>query len=101
MPTRAPQPDEDPNVKDEARIYDNLIEPFMYTVRQLPPAKRVKIIYWYISAVDEDNPVADKAEAGFELAAFSYEDAVEKLSFQSDRDVVAQAVKLVEQNSRG
>jgi hypothetical protein len=100
MPTRAPAPGEDPNIKDEPRVNDNLVEPFMYTFRQLSVGKGVKMIYWYIAAVDEDDPIAGEGETSFELMAFSYDEAVNKLTYQNDREIVARAIELVEQDQQ-
>jgi 8-oxo-dGTP pyrophosphatase MutT (NUDIX family) len=100
MATRAPGPGLDVNAKDEARVYENLVEPFMYTLRQLPPGEGVKMIFWFVAAVDENNPVANAGEASYKVAAFDYEEAMNKLTYDNDRRIVAQAIELVERSQQ-
>ena len=97
MATRARDPGLDVNVKDEARVYKDVIEPFMYQLQQPPEDKGVKLIFWFIAAIDEENPFADASEAAFKVAAFGYDEALSKLTFDNDRQLVTQAIAVVEQ----
>jgi ADP-ribose pyrophosphatase YjhB (NUDIX family) len=98
MATRAPATHLSNDVRDKARVYSDLTEPFMFTLRPLAPGNGVKLIFWFIAAVDETDLSTDGGEDMFQVASFSYEEAVEKLTWDTDRDVLKQAVKLVEQS---
>ena len=100
MATRAPGPGLSTNAKDEARVYDSLIEPFMYQLRQLPPGEGVKMIFWFIASVDEDDHFADAGEATFKVASFDYDTALSKLTFENDRELVARAIQVVKQTQQ-
>jgi 8-oxo-dGTP pyrophosphatase MutT (NUDIX family) len=95
--TRAPAASEPANVGDRARIYDDVeLEPFMFTMRHLGGEKGVKLIWWYIAEVSANVPIGD-GENAFEVAAFKYYDAIERLAYEGDREVLRQAVEIVEQ----
>ena len=55
----------------------------------------MKMIWWYVAAVDEDAAVG-KGEAEFESGLFGLEEVVSKLTFLSDREVVVKAVEIFE-----
>jgi hypothetical protein len=56
----------------------------------------VKLIWWYIAVLDKDAPVAMPAgEADFEAKFFPFDEAVQKLSFQNDRDILERAISLI------
>jgi len=98
--TRAPAASEPVDVGDKARVYDDVaLEPFMFTMRQLGGDKGVKLIWWYIAEVVEGAPTG-KGEKTFEVAAFEYGEAVEKLAYEGDREVLRRAIEIVEQSSR-
>jgi 8-oxo-dGTP pyrophosphatase MutT (NUDIX family) len=97
MATRAPATHLSNDVRDKPRIYPDLTEPFMFTFRPLAPGNGVKLIFWFIAAVDETDLSTGKGETMFQATSFSYEEAVEKLSWDTDRDVLNEAVRLVEQ----
>lgn len=71
----------------------------MVTMRQLDGEKNngVKIIWWYIAALDEGVGVGSAAEGEEEFTPkfFPLEQAVQMLSFQTDRDVLEKAISLV------
>ncbi|KAE8360586.1 hypothetical protein BDV27DRAFT_134295 [Aspergillus caelatus] len=100
MHTRAPPMDEQGHMPDKPRCYSNLTEPFMVTMRQLGGAgvNDVKIIWWYIAALDEGVVArsAGQAEEGFTPKFFPLNEAVKRLSFDSDRIVLQKAIELVE-----
>lgn len=97
MATRAPATHLSNDVRDKARVYSNLTEPFMFTLRPLAAGNGLKLIFWYIAVVDEDDLSIDGGEAMFQVASFSYTEAVDKLTWDTDRDVLKEAVRLVEQ----
>lgn len=57
------------------------------------------MIWWYVAAIDEDAPVDEErlGEEKFDVALFSYEEAVKILTFQFDRDTVEMAINLVKE----
>lgn len=98
MRTRAPPIDEHEHMPDEPRTYANLTEPFMVTMRQLSDesAKDVKVIWWYIAALDKGFLPSGSGEEQFTPTFFPFEQALEKLSFPNDRMVLQRAIELVE-----
>ena len=93
MATRAPPIVEDVNVPDEPRIYQGAEEPFYLTSRQVG-AKNLKLIWWFIAAINEREE--EKAcEDGYHRVLVGYEEALEKLTFQDDRDIVQEAIRIV------
>jgi 8-oxo-dGTP pyrophosphatase MutT (NUDIX family) len=96
MTTRAPSMSEPANVGDEPRSYPDLTEPFMLTSRQFKGKEKLKLIWWYIAALDKEG--SDEKAAGepcFRAEFFSCEDALQKLTFESDRGVLAEAIRLI------
>ncbi|KAL4887629.1 NUDIX hydrolase domain-like protein [Aspergillus karnatakaensis] len=96
MKTRAPRASDPEDIPDELRLRTDSDEPFMVTHRELTPRSDVKIIWWYIAAVDGAAPSHGSFRADF----FDYEDAIRKLTFQKDRDVLERAINLVETSKR-
>ncbi|KAF2274562.1 uncharacterized protein EI97DRAFT_102505 [Westerdykella ornata] len=100
MATRAPSTDDPANVSDKVRIYPHLTEPFRFTMRELD-SDSVKLIWWYIAALDDgarSKPLV--GETAFKAEFFSCDEAVEKLTFQTDREVLLNALKLVGSSKR-
>ncbi|KAI9933907.1 hypothetical protein ASPWEDRAFT_35880 [Aspergillus wentii DTO 134E9] len=98
MHTRAPPLDERGHVPDEPREYADLTEPFMVTMRELG-GDGVKIIWWYVAALDEGVVPESGGSGGeeeFTAEFFPLEEAVERLSFRNDRDVLQRAISLVD-----
>lgn len=100
MQTRAPPMDEQGHMPDQHRSHPDLTEPYMVTMRQLggDGVKNIKIIWWYIAALDDGTATGCGVEAdeGFTPEFFPLEEAVKKLSFQDDRAVLQKAITLVE-----
>ena len=76
---------------DIARQVVSAEESFCLSVRQMG-MRNVKLIWWYIAVVDGDR---GEVEEQFEAEFVDYEVAMEKLTFQSDRDIVKMAVNIV------
>ena len=111
MATRAPPAAAgevvDVEVEDEARVCEGVTEPFMLTVRELEEDEEegggggVKLISWYIAGIEEGGGggggggEGGKGEGRFEVGFFGYEEAVEKLTFRLDREVVQRAMEIV------
>jgi len=103
MPTRAPTPI---NHKNKVRMEDNITEPFVVTVRNLRE-KGTKFIWWYIGRV-KGNGVekvlgTQTSSENYVSEFFDAEDALERLTFDNDRDIVEKALAIVKDNvdSRG
>lgn len=69
----------------------------MLTFREIEGKSNVKLIWWYIAEVDGDIPegAASRGEEWFESEFFPLDEAVRRLTFQNDRDVLSRAVSLV------
>ncbi|KAL4948181.1 hypothetical protein BDW69DRAFT_203734 [Aspergillus filifer] len=99
MPTRAPRPDDYDDVPDEARPCVDLEEPFMLTFRELSGEGGVKVIWWFVASVEAENcipAVGGNRYSGCRAEFFTYEEALQMLKFQADRDVLGRAIELVE-----
>jgi len=96
MPTRATPVDEDnPNMPDKARVEEGLTEAVALHIRKAGRAGDVKLVWWFVAAIDEDAEVG-RGEEGFEVGLWGYEDAMEKLSFEDDRKALRTAIELLE-----
>ena len=96
MSTRAPPAVETEQLGDEARFYTGICEPFTLQLRRLGEGD-VKLIWWYIAAVNEDQPFKKDLQEWqkFAVEFYSYTDVLEKLTFQMDRDLVRRAIEIV------
>ncbi|KAI1353975.1 NUDIX domain-containing protein [Xylaria sp. FL0043] len=94
--TRAPSDREPANVCDVPRVYDGLVEPFMLDVRDLGQDKGVKLVWWFVATLDG---TAGEGESQFKTAFMRPDRALERLTFQKDRDVLKRAVELMEQHA--
>jgi 8-oxo-dGTP pyrophosphatase MutT (NUDIX family) len=95
MSTRATTVHDSPDVVDKPRVQNGLAEPFMFTLRDLPGGDGVKIIWWFIAVLDV---VGDRGpgEQTFRSEFFDCEEAIGKLWFETDREVLRRAVEIVE-----
>ncbi|KAF5858107.1 hypothetical protein ETB97_004873 [Aspergillus alliaceus] len=57
-------------------------ESFMLTVRELDDGSRVKMIWWYIDVLDEEENVS---QGELEAQFFSLQEALDRLTFDKDR----------------
>lgn len=101
MPTRATIPGETKNV---ATIRDNVTEPIAISTRDIVQGTVKKFIWWFIARVKEGHE--EKVE-GTQMAGESYEshflevdEAIGRLSFVGDRDIVSLAALLVEDTEK-
>ncbi|KAG9258227.1 uncharacterized protein F5Z01DRAFT_326147 [Emericellopsis atlantica] len=100
MPTRAPASAEKSSVPDQPRLYPDLTEPFMVTVREVDGKANVKIIWWYIAEVTStDRASGGEGEEAFTSQFFNTEDAIQKLTFCSDRQILKKAIDLTEEQA--
>lgn len=94
MATRAPVPGV--NHKDVRMVGDDLVEPFAITVRDLGE-NGVKLISWFITLAKEGEKVhgTQTESETFDSIFVDAANAIERLTFQGDRDVVKQALNIV------
>ena len=94
LETRATPVVEAVNTPDEPRIYEGSKEPFYLTSR-LVGEKNLKLIWWFIAAINEDEE--EKAcEDGYDRMLVGYKEALEKLTFREDHDIVERAIQIVD-----
>lgn len=95
--THTPPEIETEQFADEARFYTNICEPFNLQIRRFENGE-VKLIWWYIAAVDEEKAVEFRTEEEgekFGVEWYGYENVLEKLTFEMDRDMVKRAIEIV------
>jgi 8-oxo-dGTP pyrophosphatase MutT (NUDIX family) len=102
MYTRAPPAVETEQLNDKARFYTGICEPFALQVRRLDEGD-IKLIWWFIAAVDAETYSKEKLEGrrGYEVEFYNYTDVLERLTFQQDRDMVKRAIDLVTDSYSG
>lgn len=98
IPTRACIPEEPSDALDKAKTVKDLTEPFMCTFRELSPGEGVKIIWWFVAVLKGDSQGnRGQGEEQFKAEFFKFEKAIEKLHYETDREVLKGAIELVEQ----
>jgi len=95
MTTRAPPAIEDGDYPDEPRVHHEATEPLMLTCRQLNEGKSMKVIWWYIAAIDEVAEV-ENGETQFGARLVSFSEATDMLTFEQDREIVRKAIDIFE-----
>ncbi|KAI0858782.1 NUDIX domain-containing protein [Xylaria cubensis] len=96
LATRAPSAAEPHDVKDVPRVYDDVVEPFMLDVRDLGK-KGVKLVWWFVAELEPDGlDGKGQGEDQFRAEWLDPREALMRLTFQKDRDVLLRAVELVE-----
>lgn len=84
---------------DILRVYNNITEPFTLQIRYLQCEGDVKLVWWFVPVVEEEEAIDGASGSGkerYQVQFCGYEEAVEKLTFQLDRDMVKRAIKVVE-----
>lgn len=95
MTTRAPPAVEVGGTPDEPRVHHEATEPFMLAFRQLKEGNNVKLIWWYIAAIDETADV-QRGETQFRAQLVDFDEATVLLTFEQDREIVRKAIAIVE-----
>lgn len=96
MHTRAPPAVETEQLDDRPRLQRGICEPFTLQVRHLGEGQ-IKLIWWYVAAVDGEMPPGEvQSGGGYAVEFYSYTEALGKLTFQMDREMVKKAIELVE-----
>ena len=98
MFTRAPPAIETEQFKDVPRKASDLIEPYTLQIRQ-QGENDVKVIWWYIAIIDEDRSHEEErlGEQKFRVDFYGYDESLEKLTFQTDQDIVRNAIKIFQE----
>jgi 8-oxo-dGTP pyrophosphatase MutT (NUDIX family) len=100
MKTRAPPTHEKDLTPDFPVERECLVDPFALTIREEGPRRR-KLIWWFIAAVEEESRSKQSSfDCHFKPEWMSVEKAMEVLTFESDRDVVEAADRLVSAKAR-
>jgi 8-oxo-dGTP pyrophosphatase MutT (NUDIX family) len=96
MVTRNPPAIETGSVPDKPRLHANATEPIALQVRHIAEGE-VKLIWWYIAAVNEDEEFNAEMQEKHKFAVefYDFTEAVLKLTYQPDREVVQKAIDLV------
>lgn len=94
MPTRAPQPNDPPDAPDQVQVLEATNEAFMVTIRKVGETD-IKVIWWYAASAESLTARRASEEADLEPTFFPLEEAIEKLTFLNDRDVLKTAISLV------
>ncbi|KAL8948344.1 MAG: hypothetical protein Q9222_005465 [Ikaeria aurantiellina] len=87
---------------DKARFCTGICEPFTLQLRHLGKSD-VKLIWWYIAAVNEHEPSKQNAQDSekFAVEFYTFTEVLKKLTFQHDRDLVQQAIDILTQSNNG
>ncbi|KAG6908748.1 hypothetical protein DXG01_003452 [Tephrocybe rancida] len=95
MPTRAPIPG-DSSGEDVVTVGEGLVEPIAVSVRDLG-AKGAKIIWWYIALATGEARVlgTQAAYEAFEPHFLAPAVAIQRISYQKDREIVQKAWDIV------
>lgn len=98
MNSRIPPAIETKPFGDVLRRYTDVTKSFTIQIRHLETAGDVKLIWWFIAAVDEDfAPDTERLrEERLDVEFFGYEAAMEKPTFHFDRKMVKRAVAAVQ-----
>jgi len=93
--TCAGKPGQD--TKDVSHLVDNATEPIVVTVRQVGETEvRIKLIWWFMTrAIGEKMEGTQMASESFDSHFVNADEAVERLTFADDRDIVRQALVAV------
>jgi 8-oxo-dGTP pyrophosphatase MutT (NUDIX family) len=95
MTARAPPAVENSDCPDEPTLHKEVCEPFMFTCRHLEEGRDVKLIWWYVAAIDE-TAVVERGEDQFNIRLFDFEEALRMLTFENDRKIVRKAIQIFE-----
>lgn len=83
------------HTKDVSKLVDNATEPIVVTVRQVGETG-IKMIWWFITRVIGEKMEGTQMESeAFDSHFVNADEAVERLTFTTDRDIVLQALVVV------
>lgn len=96
MTTRAPPATEAGDYPDQPKLHEKVCEPFMLTCRHLDGDRGIKLIWWYIAAIDESAEVGP-GEEQFITRLVRFEEALSVLTFENDREIVRKALRIFDE----
>ncbi|KAI9797548.1 MAG: hypothetical protein M1825_005976 [Sarcosagium campestre] len=79
---------------DNARFFKRVCEPIVLQTRYVEEGD-IKLIWWFVAAVNEGEPVSHHEKDKFDVVFYSYDTALEKLTFRDDRELVKKAIEIV------
>lgn len=82
------------DVPDEPRLFKSSREPIAMQQRQIGYGE-IKLIWWFVAAVNEKEALRQHEKHKFEVEFHSYDEVLQKLTFEDDRELVKQAIHLV------
>jgi 8-oxo-dGTP pyrophosphatase MutT (NUDIX family) len=83
------------HLPDVARLFEASCEPFAVQTRRVREDE-IKMIWWYVAAVNEGEPVDQHEDYNFVVELQTYDTALERLTFKDDRELVKKAITLVQ-----
>ncbi|KAL6892137.1 NUDIX hydrolase domain-like protein [Trichoderma evansii] len=83
------------DVPDEPRLFKSSREPIAMQQRQIGDGE-IKLIWWFVAAVDEKEVLRQYEKHKFEVEFHSYYEVLQKLTFEDDCELVKQAIHLVD-----
>ncbi|KAL6876101.1 NUDIX hydrolase domain-like protein [Trichoderma longibrachiatum] len=83
------------HLPDEPRLYKGACEPIAMQQRRLGSGG-VKLIWWFVAAVSEEEPLRQHEADLFEVEFYSYDEAVQRLTYKDNRDLVERAIERVQ-----
>lgn len=94
--TRAPPlVEENADTPDAPRAYHGSTEPFMMSTRVLGH-KNMKLIWWFVAAIKEgEDDKLSEPEEKYERVMLGYDEAVNRLTFEADREVARTAMQIL------
>lgn len=93
MTTRTPPAVETGHYPDEPRVHEDVCEPFMVTCRQLQGGANLKLIWWFLGAIDEQ-ATSVGGESQFRAQWFDFTKALNILTFEPDREILRKAIEI-------
>ncbi|KAK4225980.1 hypothetical protein QBC38DRAFT_249182 [Podospora fimiseda] len=88
------------DLPDEARLFEDCCEPIAVQARRIGEGE-IKLIWWFVAAVHEGEPVREHENHKFEVEFHGYDEVLERLTFRDDRQLVEKAVELVKSSVAG
>lgn len=79
---------------DKPRLFEGVIEPFELTHRILRRDQGMKLIWWYIAAINEDKSLLKGEPDLYSSKLFGFEEAIAALTFAADRKTVERAIEI-------
>ena len=63
-------------------------------------AGEIKLIWWFVAAVNEGKPIGQHEKHKFDVEFHSYKTVLKKLTFEDDQELVKEAIELAKATIR-